>query len=78
MVQLRGNETVAAAIQEGGEVKIKKTPEEVLGRYIARKAFTLYELGDYHYDAREILTALARNGFKVIPRHPAKKGGRGK
>ena len=45
-----------------------KTPEQVLGRFLAKKDGEFYQDGDYHYDAREIINALARNGFRVVGR----------
>jgi hypothetical protein len=46
-----------------------KTPEQVLGRYFAKKNYTEpYQDGDWHFDAREIINTLSRNGFKIIRR----------
>lgn len=46
----------------------KRSPDQVLGKFLAKKDGEFYQDGDYHFDAREIINTLSANGFKIVRR----------
>ena len=57
----------------------KKDPQDVVGRWLYRWEngnVDGYMLGDWGFDASNLIRTLGRNGFKIVRRSKARRPGR--